>query len=67
VTIYLENPRNGTTVATKTIVGADINEAASLVAGYVAWQVFTQDPSAPPWCHGCAVAGPAGTDQNRDR
>lgn len=54
VTIYLENPRNGTTVATKTIVGADINEAASLVAGYVAWQVFTQDPSAPPWCHGRA-------------
>jgi hypothetical protein len=52
VTVYLENPRNGTTVATKTMVGADINEAASMVAGYVARQVFAQDPSTPPWCYG---------------
>jgi hypothetical protein len=54
VTVYLENPRNGATVATKTLVGDDINEAASMVAGYVARQVFTQDPSIPPWCYGSA-------------
>lgn len=54
VTVYLENPRNGATVATKTLVGGDINEAASMVAGYVACQVFSMDPSAPPWCYGSA-------------
>jgi hypothetical protein len=54
VTVYLENPRNGATVATKTLVGRDINEAASMVAGYVARQVFTMDPSTPPWCYGSA-------------
>jgi hypothetical protein len=54
VTVYLENPRNGATVATKTLVGADINEAASMVAGYVACQVFAMDPSTPPWCYGSA-------------
>jgi len=57
VTVYLENPRNGTTVATKTLAAADINEAASMVAGYVARQVFTQDPSTPPWCYGLADGG----------
>jgi hypothetical protein len=54
VTVYLENPRNGATVATKTLVGSDINEAASMVAGYVACQVFSVDPSTPPWCYGSA-------------
>jgi hypothetical protein len=54
VTVYLEDPRNGATVATKTMLGADIDEAASMVAGYVAREVFTQDPSTPPWCYGRA-------------
>jgi len=54
VTVYLENPRNGETVATKTLVGGDINEAASMVAGYVARQIFTMDPGTPPWCYGSA-------------
>ena len=54
VTVYLENPRNGATIATKTLVGGDINEAASMVAGYVARQVFAMDPSTPPWCYGSA-------------
>jgi hypothetical protein len=57
VTVYLEDPRNGATVATKTLAGADINEAASMVAGYVARQVFTRDPSTPPWCYGLADGG----------
>jgi hypothetical protein len=54
VTVYLENPRNGATIATKTLMGGTINEAASMVAGYVARQVFTMDPSTPPWCYGSA-------------
>ena len=54
VTVYLEDPRNGATVATKTLAGGDINAAASMVAGYVACQVFTMDPSTPPWCYGSA-------------
>jgi hypothetical protein len=54
VTVYLENPRNGATVATKTLVGGDINEVASMVAGYVARQIFAMDPSTPPWCYGSA-------------
>jgi hypothetical protein len=57
VTVYLDNPRSGATVATKTLLGADINEAASMVAGYVARQVFTLDPSTPPWCYGSADGG----------
>jgi hypothetical protein len=57
VTVYLENPRNGATIATKTLAGADINELASMVAGYVARQVFTRDPSTPPWCYGLADGG----------
>jgi hypothetical protein len=52
VTVYLENPRNGATVASKTLACADINEAASMVAGYVGRQVFSRDPSTPPWCYG---------------
>jgi hypothetical protein len=52
VTVYLENPSNGATVASKTLACADINEAASMVAGYVGRQVFSRDPSTPPWCYG---------------
>ena len=51
-TVYLENPRNGATVASKTLACADINEAASMVAGYIGRQVFSRDPSTPPWCYG---------------
>jgi hypothetical protein len=52
VTVYLENPRNGATVASKTLACADIDQAASMVAGYVGRQVFSRDPSTPPWCYG---------------
>ncbi len=54
VTVYLENPRTGATVATKTLACAGISEASSMVAGYVARQIFAQDPSTPPWCYGRA-------------
>lgn len=52
VTIDLEDPRSGSTVATKTIAAADLDEAASMVAGYVARHIFVADRSAPPWCVG---------------
>jgi hypothetical protein len=54
VTIDLEDPRSGSTVATKTIAAADLDEAASMVAGYVARHVFVADRGAPPWCVGAA-------------
>ena len=54
VTVYLENPRNGDTVATKTLAGQDADEATSRVAGFVARQIFVNDPDTPPWCYGRA-------------
>ena len=54
VTVYLENPRNGDTIATKTLAGQDVDEATSRVAGFVARQIFVNDPDTPPWCHGRA-------------
>jgi len=54
VTVEIDEPRAGTTVASKTIVAAGIDDAASMVAGYVARQVFVRDPASPPWCYGSA-------------
>ncbi|HUN37007.1 MAG TPA: hypothetical protein VMU95_33840 [Trebonia sp.] len=54
VTVELDDPRTGDTVATKTITAASIDDAASMVAGYVTRQVFAWDPTAPPWCYGAA-------------
>jgi len=54
VTVELDDPRTGDTVATKTITAASIDEAASMVAGYVTRVVFGWDPTAPPWCYGAA-------------
>jgi hypothetical protein len=52
VTVDLENPRTGGNIATKTLAVRRLDEAGSVVAGYVARQVFGVDPSAPPWCYG---------------
>jgi hypothetical protein len=52
VTVELDEPRAGTTVASKTIAAKTIDEAASMVAGYVARQVFSRDPATPAWCYG---------------
>jgi len=52
VTVDIENVRTGASVATKTLVAHDCDEAASLVAGYVGRHVFKEDPTAPPWCVG---------------
>jgi hypothetical protein len=54
VTVEVDEPGRGATVAAKTIVAATIDDAASMVAGYVARQVFARDPASPPWCYGAA-------------
>jgi hypothetical protein len=54
VTVELDEPGAGQTVASKTIAAETIDEAASMVAGYVARQVFARDPSSPSWCYGAA-------------
>jgi hypothetical protein len=58
VTVDLEDPRTGGTIVTKTVTAGSLGEAASLVAGYVARQVFAADPATPPWC----VGAPDGRD-----
>jgi hypothetical protein len=52
VTVDLENSRTGGSVATKTLPARRLDEAACVVAGYVAQKIFSEDPTAPPWCYG---------------
>jgi hypothetical protein len=52
VTVELEDSRTGGNVATKTLAAFEPEEAASVVAGYVARYIFKRDPTAPPWCYG---------------
>jgi hypothetical protein len=54
VTVELDEPAAGQTVASKTIAAETIDEAASMVAGYVARQVFARDPTSPKWCYGAS-------------
>jgi hypothetical protein len=54
VTVGLDDPRTGTSIATKTLAASSLDGAASVVAGYVAQHVFASDPTAPPWCTGAA-------------
>jgi hypothetical protein len=54
VTVELDDPRTGATLATKTVTAPSLDEAASMVAGYVSRQVFAQDPTTPPWCFGAS-------------
>jgi hypothetical protein len=54
VTVEIDEPRAGRTVASKTIAAETIDEAASMVAGYVARQIFLRDPSSPKWCYGAS-------------
>jgi hypothetical protein len=54
VTVNLDDPRTGASIATKTLAAGGIDEAASVVAGYVAQHFFAEDPTAPPWCTGAA-------------
>jgi hypothetical protein len=54
VTVELDEPMAGQTVASKTIAAETIDEAASMVAGYVARQIFVRDPASPNWCYGAS-------------
>ena len=56
VTVDLEDPRTGGSIATRTLITSDFGQAASVVAGYVAGHIFRTDPTTPPWCVG-SVAG----------
>jgi len=54
VTVELDEPGAGRTIASKTIAAETIDEAASMVAGYVARQIFVRDPTSPKWCYGAS-------------
>ena len=54
VTVELDEPKAGRTVASKTIAAETIDEAASMVAGYVARQIFARDPDSPTWAYGAS-------------
>ena len=55
VTVELSDAgSSGATITTKTITAGTLDEAACLVAGYVARQVFAQDPTTPAWCYGAS-------------
>jgi hypothetical protein len=57
VTVSLDEPATGESVATKTMAADNLDEAAAL-AGYVARHIFIHDPTTPPWC----VGSPNGRD-----
>jgi hypothetical protein len=57
VTVELSDPRNGATLATKTLAAATVDEVATRVAGYVARQIFSMDPATPSWCFGAPDGG----------
>ena len=54
ITVLLENVKTGLPIATNTVAGESFTEAASMVAGYIARQIFAMDRTVPPWCYGMA-------------
>ena len=56
VTVDLQDRRTGETIATQTLTASAFEDAAEVVAGYVAWSIFKEDPTTPPWSYG-AVDG----------
>src|SRR5690348_8904541 len=58
VTVDLDDPRTGQSLATKTLTACCDDHAASVVAGYVARYIFAEDRTAPPWC----TSAPDGRD-----
>jgi hypothetical protein len=63
VTVELEATGSGATVAAKTVVARSRDEAASMVAGYIARQVFERDPTTPAWCYGASDGNDLGALQ----
>jgi predicted ATPase len=56
VTVDLEDRRTAQTIDTQTLTASAFEDAAEVVAGYVAWSIFKDDPTTPAWCYG-AVDG----------
>jgi hypothetical protein len=54
ITVLLEDVKSGLPIAAKTVAGDSFNVAASMVAGYIAREIFAMDPTVPPWCYGMA-------------
>jgi hypothetical protein len=52
ITVLLEDVKTGLPIATKTAAGDSFNEAASMVTGYIARQIFAMDRTVPEWCYG---------------
>jgi hypothetical protein len=45
--------KTGLPIGTKTVAGDSFNEAASMVTGYIAREIFARDRTVPEWCwHG---------------
>jgi hypothetical protein len=57
VTVDLEDPKTGGCIATKTLVADDLDQAAEVVAAYVARQIFKADPTTPAWSVGSFDGG----------
>ena len=57
VTVDLKDPRTGGSIATKTLVADDLDQAAEVVAAYVARQIFKADPTTPAWSVGSFDGG----------
>ena len=49
VTVGLADPQSGARIATKTLAAGSLDDAAAVVAGYVARHIFAQDCTVPPW------------------
>jgi hypothetical protein len=54
ITVLLEDVNTGLPIATKTVAGDSFNEAASMVTGYIAREIFAMDRTVPKWCYGMA-------------
>jgi hypothetical protein len=54
ITVLLEDVKTGLPIATNTVAGESFNEATSMVAGYIARQIFAMDRTVPEWCYGTA-------------
>ncbi|WP_187365984.1 hypothetical protein [Trebonia kvetii] len=52
ITVLLEDVKTGLPIATNTVAGDSFNETASMVAGYIARQIFAMDRTVPEWCYG---------------
>jgi hypothetical protein len=52
ITVLLEDVKTGLPIATNTVAGNSFHETASMVAGYIARQIFAMDRTVPKWCYG---------------